>query len=103
MPITPSEKEEKFFKEQELKLRLQIAAEEQRMTAEAEKKRLKELHWMRCPKCGQLLAMEKYGAVDVDVCAGCNGLWLDANELDAILASTQQTGPLRSFLKILGR
>jgi len=103
MPITPSEKEEQFFKEQEFKLRLQIAAEEQRMTAEAEKQRLKDLHWMRCPKCGQALTTEKYGTVDVDVCAGCKGLWLDAHELDTILASAQQRGPLRSFLKILGR
>jgi len=46
---------------------------------------------------------EKYGSVEVDICPGCKGLWLDANELDAILASGPKTGPLRAFLKILGR
>jgi acetyl-CoA carboxylase beta subunit len=103
MTNKPTDKEEQFFKEQELLIRLQIIAEEQRAMAAAEKQRLKEWHWIRCPKCGQALATEKYGTVDVDVCAGCKGLWLDAHELDAILASTQKIGPLRSFLKILGR
>jgi Zn-finger nucleic acid-binding protein len=41
--------------------------------------------------------------VDVDVCPSCRGLWLDATELDTILASAQKTGPLRSFLEILGK
>ncbi len=103
MPIKPSEKEEQFFKEQELLIRLKIAAEEQRAMAEAEAQRLKELHWMHCPKCGQTLAMEKYGTVDVDVCPSCRGLWLDAKELDTILASEQKTGPWRAFLKIISR
>jgi Zn-finger nucleic acid-binding protein len=37
------------------------------------------------------------------LCAGCKGLWLDANELDQILAAKEQTGPLRKFLKVLGK
>lgn len=103
MPVEPSEKEEQYFKEQELKWRMQKAAEEQARMAEEEKRRLKELHWMHCPKCGQTLTTEKYGTVDIDVCPSCKGLWLDATELDTILASAQKTGPLRSFLKILGK
>lgn len=103
MPMKPSDKEEQYFKEQELKLRLQKTAEEQQRMAETEKRRLKDLHWMHCPKCGQALATEMYGTVEVDVCPACRGLWLDATELDTILASAQTAGPLRSFLKILGR
>lgn len=104
MPFEPSKKEEQYFKEQELKWRLQKAAEEQAKMAEEEQRRLKDLHWMHCPKCGQSLITEKYGqAVEIDVCPGCRGLWLDATELDTILASAQKTGPLRTFLKILGK
>ena len=103
MTMKPSEKEEQFIKEQELKLRLERTAAEQQAITEAEKRRLKELHWLHCPKCGQQLTTETYGTVEVDVCPGCKGLWLDATELDTILASAQKTGPLRSFLKILGR
>jgi hypothetical protein len=103
MAFEVSEKEEQYFKEQELKRRIQQAAEEQAKAAETEKQRLKELCWMHCPKCGQTLMTEKYGTVDVDVCPSCRGLWLDATELDTILASAEKTGPLRSFLKILGK
>ncbi len=103
MPVEPSEREEQYFKEQELKRRMQQAAEQQAKLAEGEKQRLKDLHWMRCPKCGQTLATEKYGTVDIDVCPTCKGLWLDATELEQILARVEKSGPLRSFLKILGK
>ena len=103
MSFKTSEKEEQYFQEQELKQRLKHAAKEQAHSAAQEKQRLKALHWMHCPKCGQSLATEKYATVEIDVCPTCKGLWLDANELDQILASTQQTGPLRSFLKIISR
>jgi hypothetical protein len=102
MPLKPSEKEEQFFKEQEIKQKLAKAKEEQNAVAATEKQRLRELHYMHCPKCGQKLAPEQYGAVEIDVCAGCKGLWLDANELEQILASTEKSGPLRRFLKVLG-
>jgi hypothetical protein len=102
MPTKPSEKEEQYFAELELKKSMETARAEQKQQAASEKQRLKELHYMHCPKCGQKLFSEKYGAVEIDVCGGCRGLWLDANELDQILASAQQTGPLRQFLKILG-
>lgn len=101
MPVEPSTHEEKYFKEQELQRRMQKAAEEQARAAEGEKLQLKEVHWMHCPKCGQTLATEKYGTVDIDVCPTCKGLWLDASELEQILASIEKSGPLRSFLKVL--
>ncbi len=103
MPVKPSEQEEKYFMELELKRLLEKARKEQEATAAAEKQRLKVLHFMHCPKCGQKLLSETYaGAVEIDVCPGCKGLWLDANELETILATTKARGPFRSFLKILG-
>jgi hypothetical protein len=102
MPIKPSEKEEQYFLEQELKRQLEKAHAEQKAMAAAEKRRLKELHYMHCPKCGQKLFIENYGPVEVDICGGCKGLWLDANELEQILAAKEQAGPLRKFLKVLG-
>jgi uncharacterized Zn finger protein (UPF0148 family) len=83
-----------------LKLRLQKAAEEQKNMAAAEKKRLKDMHWMHCPKCGHPLVAEPYGKVEVDVCPACKGIWLDANELETIIRSKNKV--FGSFLKILG-
>jgi hypothetical protein len=101
MPIKPTDKEEQYFMEQELRRQLARARAGQEAMAAAEKQRLKDLHYMHCPKCGQSLAPEQYGAVEIDICAGCRGLWLDANELEQILASKTQAGPLRKFLKVL--
>jgi rubrerythrin len=103
MPVKPSENEEQYFRELELKARLEKLAKEQQATAEAEKRRLKELHWLHCPKCGQELDQEHYGKVEIDVCPSCKGLWLDANEMEAILENTKQRGPFHVFLRILGK
>jgi hypothetical protein len=83
---------ERYFRLQKLEL-------EQQATAETEKRRLRELHWMRCPKCGQELATEHYGPVEIDLCPSCRGLWLDANELETIVAS--ESSLFHSCLKVL--
>jgi Zn-finger nucleic acid-binding protein len=42
---------------------------------------------MECPVCGdKLRPIEKYG-VEIDVCPGCKGVWLDRGELEKILAA----------------
>ena len=102
--MKPNEKEEQYFKEQELKQRQQQATEQQHKAAEDEKHRLQDDHWMHCPKCGQILVTKSYGhAVEIDVCPSCKGVWLDATELDTILESAEKTNPLRAFLKIFGK
>jgi Zn-finger nucleic acid-binding protein len=39
---------------------------------------------MRCPRCGADLKTEDYKGIEVDRCAGCQGLWLDYSELDQL-------------------
>jgi hypothetical protein len=51
---------------------------------EEEKKRLKKLHYMHCPKCGMNLIEIDYKGIAVDKCSECEGVWLDAGELEAI-------------------
>ena len=103
MPVKPSDNEDQYFLEQELKKLLEKSRQQQAAMAGAEKKRLKDLHYMHCPKCGQKLATEKYGRVEVDVCGGCQGLWLDASELTTILESEKKRGLLHAFSKVLGK
>ena len=103
MPVKPSDNEDQYFLEQEAKRLREKAQQEQAAMAATEKKRLKELHYLHCPKCGQKLATEKYGRVEVDVCGGCQGLWLDASELTTILESEKKRGLLHAFSKVLGK
>ena len=91
--------EDQHIWELEQSQRLKLREAEQEAATETEKRQLKELHWMHCPKCGQKLTTELHGSVEVDPCPGCRGLWLDANELETILAS--ESGFLQSCLRIL--
>jgi predicted Zn-ribbon and HTH transcriptional regulator len=58
--------------------------EKQKKIAEGEKKRLMGLHYMKCPKCGMELIEIDYKGIKVDKCSRCEGIWLDAGELEAI-------------------
>jgi len=102
MPIKPSEKEEEYFARMEYERKKTI--EQKKLTEESlsllltnlsvederqkkldeEKKRLKELHYMKCPKCGMQLIEIDYKRIKVDKCSECEGIWLDAGELETI-------------------
>lgn len=84
MPVKPSEKEEEYFARLELERRKKEESEKLKRVAEEEKRRLKELHFMRCPKCGMQLQEIEQSGVKVDKCFQCDGVWLDAGELDAM-------------------
>jgi uncharacterized protein len=100
----PSENEERFFKEHDLKLRMERLEHEQQAVAAKEKARLKELHFMHCPKCGQKLTTEPYDRVEVDVCPSCKGMWLDASELQQIIDHSKASAHFKRFLStVLGK
>lgn len=84
MPGKPSDKEEDYIARQEFERLKKLEAEKHRTLADDEKNRLKELHCMRCPKCGMELIAIDYKGIEVDKCSECEGIWLDAGELDAV-------------------
>ena len=93
----PSSPEDEYFALEDAEKKRKLAIKVKAETAEKERQRLKELHWMRCPKCGMEMQEVKYGnGVDIDVCFSCNGVFLDKGELELI----QQGGEKSS--KIVG-
>jgi hypothetical protein len=78
-----SESEEEYFARIEFERRKRVEEEKQRKMAEQEKQRQKELHFMHCPKCGMQLIEVDYKTLKIDRCSACNGVWLDAGELEA--------------------
>jgi acetyl-CoA carboxylase beta subunit len=83
----PSEKEEEYFKRQELAKIKKMREEAARKMEREELERMKELHWMRCPKCGMALEEIEYRGVMVDVCLSCGGMFLDKGEVEKIIAA----------------
>ena len=67
-----------------------------------ERKKLKDLHHMRCPKCGHEMQEEKLDAISVDRCSFCEGIFFDAGELEQLLArrSHEASGFFRKLIKI---
>jgi len=87
--------EEEYFrrKEQESieKLRAKRAEEEQRKQTEASA--------IHCPKCEGTLVEITYEDVQVDRCNKCNGVWLDAGELERLTSQEESHGWLSRMWK----
>ncbi len=84
MPQKPSEREDDYIARKEYERLKKLEKEKHGKLAAEEKKRLKELHNMRCPKCGMELIAIDYKGLEVDKCSECEGIWLDAGELEAV-------------------
>jgi len=100
--MTTKRTEDEWFARQEEELLRQARRERQlradrQLTEEAEKRR--DLHWMKCPKCGHELASESVGTVTLDRCPHCDGVFLDRGELETLLL--QGDGPRRGFFREL--
>ena len=104
------QREDDWFRENEKRLledarRAREAREAERKAKEsaAESQRLKDLHYMKCPKCGHDLKVEKLDAIEIDRCTFCEGFFFDAGELEQLFLVRQQSqrqGFFRSLLRI---
>ena len=57
---------------------------------EAESKTsLQALH--ACPKCGAPLKARSFQKIEIDQCTGCNGIWLDAGELEQVAGKDESS------------
>ena len=79
-----TESEEEYFARVEFERKKKAEQERQVRLAAEEKKRLRDLHHMKCPKCGMELIEIDYKHIRIDKCSACDGVWLDAGELDAV-------------------
>lgn len=78
--------------------------EKARVDAEAaeSRARLRELHFMKCPKCGHDLKEEDLDGIAVDRCGFCEGIFFDAGELDKLFLKREdeRRGFLGRLLKL---
>jgi Zn-finger nucleic acid-binding protein len=72
--------EEEYFRRKEReaieKLRAKMTAEEQ--------EKAKAAAALQCPRCDGQLQAVAFEGVEIDTCDKCGGVWLDANELQAL-------------------
>ncbi len=52
---------------------------------DANREKQKQLHFMKCPKCGGDLVEVEHEGIKIDRCTSCDGVFFDAGELDELL------------------
>jgi hypothetical protein len=64
--------------------------------------RLREQHFMKCPKCGHDMKEEDLDGISVDRCGFCEGIFFDAGELDELFLKRdeERRGFLGRLLKL---
>ena len=100
MSFKPSNKEEEYIFRQEQEHRRRAAREAAARQEEGERQRQKEAHWMHCPKCGSTLQEVEYSGVRIDQCPGCQGVFLDAGELEQV-AQKEPGGFVGTLIRFL--
>jgi acetyl-CoA carboxylase beta subunit len=93
---------EKKLLEDVKKAREKREAERQAKETEAERAKLKQLHWMKCPKCGHDMKTEALEGIEIDRCTFCEGFYLDQGEIEELFLKKGQT-QRQSFMRRLLR
>ena len=79
-----TESEDEYILRKEIEQRREAVRAKRAELAEDERSKLKELHWMRCAKCGAELHEVEFRGVKVDKCFACGGVYLDDGELEQL-------------------
>lgn len=76
----PSRNEGQYFAQHDAELLQKERAAAEAAATAAERK----THYMKCPKDGYDLASKEYHGVLIETCPRCGGMWIDADDLDAV-------------------
>jgi uncharacterized protein len=98
----PTQTEEEYFARENAERLRKLTAEQKKSLAQADREKLKQQHYMRCPKCGMELKEIAVRGVQVDRCFSCNGTWLDAGELEKLAGGQGPESVMSSILRVFG-
>lgn len=85
MTVKPTEREDEYFVRIEQEMKKQTEERKKKHASKEEREKLRELHFMKCPKCGIDLIEIDFKGMKIDECSDCRGMWLDAGEFDALV------------------
>ena len=82
--------------------RLKRQAEREAAELAEERKKKKDLHFMKCPKCGHDLKAESLSGVEIDRCTFCEGFFLDAGEMEQLFLTRRAGERQGVWRRLLG-
>ena len=103
MPVKPSSTEEEFFAREDAEKKRKLALERAKEVAEQQKAELKQLHWMRCPKCGFELNTVSFKGVEIDKCFQCGVTVFDAGELEKIGVKEKEGSVVKALVRVFNK
>lgn len=86
---------EHFIREENASKHL-LREQQKREHKKAQNEELKNLHYMKCPKCGHDLVSKRLSYIDVDQCSSCGVLVLEPNDIDRFI--TEEKSVLKTFI-----
>jgi acetyl-CoA carboxylase beta subunit len=102
-------REDEWFRQHERKLleearkaREKREAERREQETAEQRRQLKDLHWMKCPKCGHDLKVETIEGVEIDRCSHCEGFFVDAGEMEQLFLQRSQSERRSIFKRMIG-
>ena len=78
--------EDEYFVKKEKELLEKLKAKQEKEA----KQSIKQICYMRCPKCGEPLKERSFQKILIDQCTGCGGIWLDAGELEEVAGREEE-------------
>ena len=98
----PTQTEEEYFARENAERLRKLAADQKKSLAQTDREKLKQQHYMRCPKCGMELKEIAVRGIQVDRCFSCNGTWLEAGELEKLGVGQPNDTVMASILRVFG-
>ncbi len=97
----PAPEEHDYFQRQDQEKLYKLAAKREDEKAVEEAEELKQAHWMRCAKCGNVMETMGFRGVEIERCPVCGGVYLDKGELTT-LAGKDRSGFFGHLGELLG-
>jgi len=93
--------EDDYFKKRDMEAKALLKAKLDAQKAEAEKAARKELHYLKCGKCGSDMVTQVFRGIEIERCQNCGSVLLDPGELED-LAGEDQSGMISNFFSVFG-
>lgn len=81
----PSEAEEEYMAREEAEKKRRLSIAKTKTLATEDRERLKELHHMRCPRCGMALSKLALHGVEVARCFDCHGIFIGESDIKKLV------------------
>ena len=93
----PTKTEDEYFAREDAEKAKRLKEKLKKELLEEQKGNIKEVCFMKCPKCGGDLNEVVFRGIRIDRCKSCQGVWLDNGELEK-LAGQEEKSTIREII-----